>query len=68
MNFDLKTMDLRAAAAEKCDQLVVLVGQDFVAGTDPLSALIGEAIKHKDFDPKPGKLLSIYQSAGIAAR
>ncbi len=68
MNFDLKTMDLRAAAAEKCDQLVVLVGQDFVAGTDPLSALIGEAIKHKDFDPKPGKLLSFYQSAGIAAR
>ena len=68
MNFDLKTLDLRAAAAEKCDQLVVLVSQDFVTAGDPLSVLIGEAIKHKDFDPKPGKLLSFYQSADIAAR
>ncbi|MGP1628862.1 MAG: leucyl aminopeptidase [Giesbergeria sp.] len=68
MNFDLKTLDLRAAAAEKCDQLVVLVGQGFAPGADPLSMLIADAIKHKDFEPKPGQSLAMYQSDAVAAR
>lgn len=68
MNFDLKTLDLPAAAGERCDLLVVLVEQDFAAGADALSKNIAEAIKHKDFEPKAGKSLSLYQSPGVAAR
>ena len=68
MNFDLKTLDLRTAAAERCDLLVVLVEQNFAAGPDPLSSVLGAAIAQKDFEAKPGKSLSLYQSAGIVAR
>lgn len=68
MNFDLKTLDLSTAASERCDLLVVLVAQKVAAGADPLSRILAEAIKHKDFEPKPGRSLSLYQSAGIAAR
>jgi len=68
MNFDLKTLDLRTGAAEKCDQLVVLVGEDFAPGSDPLARLIAQALKSKDFETKPGKSLALYQAPGIAAR
>ncbi len=68
MNFDLKTLDLTSAAAERCDLLVVLVGQDAALGADALSNVLGAAISHKDFEPKPGKSLSLYQSEGIVAR
>lgn len=68
MDFDLKKLDLLAAASEKCDLLVVLVGQDFAAAADPLRALIGGAITDKDFEPKPGKSLAMYRSASVAAR
>lgn len=68
MNFDLKTLDLSTAASERCDLLVVLVAQQIAAGADPLSRILAEAIKHKDFELKPGKSLSLYQSADIAAR
>lgn len=68
MNFDLKTLDLALAAAERCDLLVVLVGQDAAPGEDPLSSMLSEAIAHKDFEPKAGKSLSLYQSEGIVAR
>lgn len=68
MNFDLKTLDLRTVAAEKCDQLVVLVGEDFVPGDDPLARLIAQALKNKDLETKPGKSLALYQPPGMAAR
>lgn len=61
MNFDLKSMDLRAAASEKCDQLVLLVAEGFSGGADPLAVIVQDALRHKDFEPKPGKSLALYQ-------
>jgi leucyl aminopeptidase len=67
MDFELKTLSLAGAAGEKCDALVVLVGETFKPGKDPLSKLAGEALKARDLEPKAGKLLQAYRSAGIAA-
>jgi leucyl aminopeptidase len=67
MDFELKTLGLAGAAAEKCDALVVLVGENFKAGKDALSSLVAEALKARDLEPKAGKLLQAYRSAGVAA-
>jgi len=67
MDFELRTLDLAAAAAEKCDALIVLVGESFKGGKDPLGKLAGEATRSRDLEPKPGKLLQAYRSPGIAA-
>ncbi|MEZ0307636.1 MAG: leucyl aminopeptidase [Ramlibacter sp.] len=67
MDFELKTLGLAGAAGEKCDALVVLVGDDFKPGKDALSRLAGDAIKARDLDTKAGKLLQAYRSAGITA-
>ncbi len=68
MNFELKTLVLSAAVAHKCDLLVLLVPEGFKPQADALSALVGAAIKQGDLEPKPGKLLSLYAPAGVAAR
>jgi leucyl aminopeptidase len=67
MDFELKTLGLAAAAAEKCDALVMLVGENFKAGKDTLSSLAAEALKARHLEPKAGKLLQAYRSAGVAA-
>jgi leucyl aminopeptidase len=67
MDFELKTLSLAGAAAEKCDALVLLVGEAFKPGKDALSRLAAEALKARDLEPKAGKLLQAYRSAGIAA-
>ena len=67
MDFELKTLGLQAAAGEKCDALVLLVSESFKPGKDPLSRLAAEALKAKDLEIKPGKLLHAYRTAGIAA-
>ena len=43
MNFELKSLDLAACAAEKCDALIVLVSETFAPGKDALSQLIAQA-------------------------
>ena len=68
MNFDLKTLPLAAAAAEKCDLLVVLVPEGFKPGKDALSSLVALALKHGDFVAKAGKHLPMYQVPAVAAR
>lgn len=68
MNFDLKTLNLLAAAKEKADLLLVAVEDGFVPGTDALSALVGLAIKNGDFQTKTGQSLSVYQIPAVAAR
>ena len=68
MNFDLKTLNLAGAVAEKCDLLVLLVPDVFVPEADALSVLVTQALKAKDLDAKPGKHLQMYQPHGIAAR
>lgn len=68
MNFDLKTLVLPAAAAEKCDLLVLLVPDGFKPGDDAVSTVIAQALKNADFETKAGKSLALYQPPGIAAR
>ena len=67
MDFELKTLSLAGAAGEKCDALVVLVGESFKPGKDLLSKLASEALQARDLEPKTGKLLQAYRSDGIAA-
>jgi leucyl aminopeptidase len=67
MDFELKTLDVAGAAAEKCDVLVVLVPEHFQTGKDPVSRLVSAALAAKDLEPKPGKLLQAYRCEGIAA-
>jgi leucyl aminopeptidase len=61
MNFELKPLSLVGVSSEKCDALVVLVPDAFKPGKDDLSSLIAQAIKDKDFESKPGKLLALYR-------
>ena len=68
MNFDLKNLDLTAAASEKCDLLVVLIPEGFQPGADAVSALVAMAIKNGDFSLKAGKQLLCYQATSVAAR
>ena len=67
MDFELKTLSLDSAAGEKCDALMMLVGESFKPGKDVLSKLAGDALKARDLEPKPGKLLHAYRSEGVAA-
>jgi leucyl aminopeptidase len=67
MNFELKVLDLNAAALEKCEALVLLVGADFKAGKDRLSALWAHAVKSGDVEVKAGKALLVYRPATVAA-
>ncbi len=68
MNFDLKTLELAAAASEKCDLLVVLLPDGYKPGKDALSALAALAIKNGDLSTKAGKQLQLYQVPAVAAR
>jgi leucyl aminopeptidase len=68
MDFELKTLVLADAVGEKCDALVLLVGEAFKPGRDALSALAVGALKAGDLEPKPGKLLQAYRTEGIAAQ
>ncbi|HSV35817.1 MAG TPA: leucyl aminopeptidase [Ramlibacter sp.] len=67
MDFELKTLDPAGAAADKCDALVLLVADGFKPGKDALSQLAAGALKAGHLEPKPGKLLQAYRSAGISA-
>lgn len=67
MDFELKTLDLAGAAAEKCDALVVLVPDGFKAGKDPLSKFVATALADKALEPKAGKLLQAYRSEAATA-
>ncbi|MCW5232754.1 leucyl aminopeptidase [Verminephrobacter eiseniae] len=68
MNFDLKTLELAAAAAEKCDLLLVLIPEGFTPGQDALSTLAALALKNGDLLLKAGKHLQLYQVPAVAAR
>jgi len=67
MDFELKTLGLAGAAADKCDALICLVGESFKPGKDPISRLVAGALAAKDLETKPGKLLQAYQVSGITA-
>jgi len=67
MDFELKTLDAAAAAAEKCDVLLVLVPEGFQGGKDPVSRLVSAALAARDLEPKSGKLLQAWRPEGLAA-
>jgi leucyl aminopeptidase len=67
MDFELKTVAQAEAGGEKCDALVLLVGESFKAGKDTLSRLAADALKSGDLETKAGKLLHSYRTPGIAA-
>lgn len=71
MDFELKTLPLASLSSEKADALIILVSDEFAAKEapteDPISNLVALAIKSGDLETKPGKLLSTYRTAGIAA-
>ena len=67
MNFELKTLSLADAIAEKCDGLLVFVAASFKAAGDALSPLIVQAQKAGDLENKPGKCLSLYAPVGVTA-
>ena len=68
MNFELVSMSLAEAAREKSDALLVLVPDGFKPAKDGLSQLIGEALRAEALAPKPGKVLSSWRAAGVAAQ
>ncbi|MCK9516047.1 MAG: leucyl aminopeptidase [Ottowia sp.] len=67
MDFELIGLSLPDAARHKAAVLVVLVADDFAAGDDALSGLIGQALRSEDFRTKAGTVLAAYRPAGLAA-
>ena len=71
MNFELKALSLSAAAALKCDLLIVPISSqsgDFSAQQEVLPQWLAAAITHKDVSTEAGSQLQAYQVAGIKAR
>ena len=69
MDFELKTLTRTKLCTEKCDALVVLVPQSTstLSSNDTVSTLAALAIQSGDLELKPGKLISSYRTAGVAA-
>lgn len=61
MDFQLKTLTVAQAAAEKSDLLIVLVGSALPTAKDPVSVLAASARKAGDLPDKAGKLLALYR-------
>ena len=68
MNFELKTLDLHAAATYKTDALIILVSTKEKTAKDTLSQLIADARKSGDLDESPAKLLSVWRPQGVSAQ
>ena len=67
MNFELKTLDLKAAASHASDALIVLIATDFKPASDAVSRLIAQARASGDLDATPAKLLSTWRTPGVTA-
>jgi leucyl aminopeptidase len=61
MNFELGQADLQEAGSKACDALIILVPADYRAAKSPLDALIAQSVRTKDFDLRPGTVLSLYR-------
>ena len=61
MDFQLKTLTLSRAAAEKADALIVLAAEGAIAGHEPLAKLLADARKSGDLSDKAGKVLTLYK-------
>ncbi len=67
MNFELKTLDLHAAATHKTDALIILVSAKDKPAKSVLAQLISDARKSGDLDESPAKLLTVWQPQGVSA-
>ena len=67
MDFQLKSLRLAEAAADKTPALIVLVADGFSGGDDALSALIQRASASGDFKTEAGTLLSSFGAARVSA-
>jgi leucyl aminopeptidase len=67
MNFELKTLDLHAAAAHKTDALIILVSAKDKPTKNVLAQLISDARKSGDLDESPAKLLTVWRPQGVTA-
>ena len=67
MNFELKTLDLNAAATCQTDALIILVSAKDKPAKGVLSQLISEARKSGDLDESPAKLVSLWHAQGVSA-
>ncbi len=67
MNFELKTLDLHAAATHKTDALIILVSASDKPAKGAVGQLISDARKSGDLDASPAKLLSIWRPQGVTA-
>lgn len=67
MNFELKTLNLHAAATHKTDALIILVSAKDKPTQSVLAQLISEARKSGDLDESPAKLLSVWRHQGVSA-
>ena len=67
MNFELKTLDLHAAAAHKTDALIILLSAKDKPTKSVLAQLISDARKSGDLDESPAKLLSVWRPQGVSA-
>jgi len=67
MDFQLKTLSIAQAAAEKADLLIVLAAPGSVAARDPLANVLADAFKSGDLPDKAGKLLSLHRPPGASA-
>ncbi|MFD0667332.1 leucyl aminopeptidase [Ramlibacter sp. MAHUQ-53] len=67
MDFELKTLGLDAACAEKCDAMLVLLAEGFKPGKDAISLIAADALKARSLETKPGKSLQSWRPAGVAA-
>ena len=65
MNFELKTLDLKAAAGFNTDAVIVLLPSHFKPGRDPISQLISKARANADLDDVVGKLLVIWHPESV---
>lgn len=68
MDFELKTLTLAKAQAQRSDLLVLLVAEGFAPGQDALSSLAALALKHGDFQVRAGSVLQCYAPPTMAAR
>jgi leucyl aminopeptidase len=70
MDFELKTLTAARLCTEKCDALIVLVAQSsttLAQADDVISKIAASAVAAGDLETKPGKYLSGYRVAGLAA-
>ncbi len=68
MNFELRALDFGAAAASESDALLVVLPDSFKPADGPIDALAQQALKSGDLLTKAGKLLQLYQPAGVTSR